>query len=162
MKKDRLISNAILFVTCLSVVCFLSAQNAPRPAQPSSQTQHAMAVGLLRSINTAEVSYKMQHGSYVPWPVLLVNESKYLDRAFVVATNYGFTQAHPSDHRLAEMHLAAGPEILPGWNLRLNVHADGQGYDLLLEDLTDKQCGYAALTDESGIIRQSKTIDCEL
>ena len=54
------------------------------------------------------------------------------------------------------------PEILPGWNLRLNVHSDGQGYDLLLTDMTDEKCGYAVLTDENGVIRQSKAIDCEI
>jgi hypothetical protein len=58
--------------------------------------------------------------------------------------------------------LSAGPEILPGWNLRLHVHADGQGYDVLLKDLGDKNCGYAALTDEDAIIRKSKAIDCPL
>jgi hypothetical protein len=54
------------------------------------------------------------------------------------------------------------PEILPGWSLRFNVHADGQGYDVRLQSLTDKTCWYAALTDESGVIRQSKAIDCEI
>jgi hypothetical protein len=54
------------------------------------------------------------------------------------------------------------PEILPGRSLRLNVTADGKGYDLILEDLTDKSCGYALATDERGIIRQSKNIDCAI
>jgi hypothetical protein len=54
------------------------------------------------------------------------------------------------------------PEILLGWSLRLAVHADGKGYDVRLQDLTDKGCWYAALTDESGVIRQSKAIDCEI
>ena len=54
------------------------------------------------------------------------------------------------------------PEILPGWNLRLNLHWDVQGYDLLLTDMTDEKCGYAVLTDEHGVIRQSKAIDCQI
>ena len=54
------------------------------------------------------------------------------------------------------------PEILPGWSLRFNVHADGQGYDERLKDLTDKTCRYAAHADESGVIRQSKAFDCEI
>jgi hypothetical protein len=32
----------------------------------------------------------------------------------------------------------------------------------LLEDKTDKACGYAAITDERGVIRQSKAIDCDI
>ena len=163
MKKENLILVAIIAAACLGIAALLPAQTVPQSPTPARHAQQELAVGLLRSTNTAEASYKMQHGSYVAWTVLLVNESKYFGRAFlVVAANYGFAQTPPPDHRLAEMRLAVGPEILPGWNLRLNVHADGQGYDLLLEDLTDKQCGYAALTDESGIIRQSRTIDCEL
>ncbi|HXN50410.1 MAG TPA: hypothetical protein VN943_00635 [Candidatus Acidoferrum sp.] len=51
---------------------------------------------------------------------------------------------------------------MPGWTLRLNVSSDGKGYDVLLEDTTDQTCGYAAVTDERGIIRQSKAIDCEI
>jgi hypothetical protein len=49
------------------------------------------------------------------------------------------------------------PEILPGHNLRFNVHSDGQGYDVLLEDATDKS-GYAALSDERGVIRECKAL----
>jgi hypothetical protein len=42
------------------------------------------------------------------------------------------------------------------------VTSDGKGYDVLLEDKTDKACGYAAITNESGLIRQSKTLDCDI
>lgn len=44
----------------------------------------------------------------------------------------------------------------------MNIHADGQGYDVLLRDMTDKKCGYAAVTNENAVIWQGKTIDCEL
>src|SRR5262249_32246660 len=89
--------------------------------------------------------------------------------------------------RLSGANFADPPEILPGWSLRMNVHADGQGYDVMLQDMQDttpkkcwnslkdaltdkecrdalaaKKCWYAALTDESGVIRQSKAIDCEI
>lgn len=61
--------------------------------------------------------------------------------------------------------LAASDEFkvaLSGWSLRLSVTADGKGYYALLEDITNKSCGYAALTDERGVIRQSKAIDCAI
>ena len=38
-------------------------------------------------------------------------------------------------------------------------YRQGQSYDLLLEDTTDKACGYAAVTDERRVIRQSKAMD---
>ena len=44
----------------------------------------------------------------------------------------------------------------------MNMHADGQGYEVLLRDMTDKKCGYAAVTDEDAVIRQSKAIDCDI
>jgi hypothetical protein len=33
---------------------------------------------------------------------------------------------------------------------------------VLLLDMTDKKCGYAAVTDENVVIRQSKEIGCEI
>jgi len=53
-------------------------------------------------------------------------------------------------------------EIVPGWKLRLNLSHEGKAYDLTLEDATDPKCNYAAISDERGIIRQSKVIDCPL
>jgi hypothetical protein len=32
----------------------------------------------------------------------------------------------------------------------------------MLKDTTDEKCGYAALTDENWLIRQSKVIDCQI
>ncbi len=44
-----------------------------------------------------------------------------------------------------------------GYGLRLNVHADGVGYDLRLEDTTAKP-SYAAFSDESGVIWQGERL----
>lgn len=63
---------------------------------------------------------------------------------------------------IADIHLSPGPEILPGWKLRLHLSSDGTQYDALLEDAADKLCGYAAFTDERGVIRQGRTIDCDI
>jgi hypothetical protein len=56
--------------------------------------------------------------------------------------------------RKADTHFGEIPEILPGWNLRLSVQTNGQGY-VLLEDANDKT-GYAAVSDERGIIRECR------
>jgi hypothetical protein len=162
MKKATFIPTAILSLTCLAAMTLFSAQSATKSPEPTRREQRVLAVGLLRSINTAEMNYRQVHGNFAPWPVLLQNETQYFRKAFFNTVNSGPLPSQMRDDHLAEMHLTAGPEILPGWNLRLNVHADGQGYDVLLEDLSDKHCGYAALTDEIAIIRQSKTIDCDL
>jgi hypothetical protein len=85
------------------------------------------------------------------WQTLLSKHPKYFNKFLAI-----------NGPQQSNLHFADAPEILPGWNLRLNVHPDGQGYDVLLRDMTDEKCGYAALTDESGVIRQSKAIDCEI
>ncbi len=115
--------------------------------------RHSLAVSFLRAINTAEVDYKFKRGTYASKEALLASEE------FTVR---GMAWAARNDPQLANAHLSSGPEILPGWSLRLNLTAEGNGYDVLLEDLTDKTCGYAAGSDERGVIRQSKVIDCEI
>ena len=52
-----------------------------------------------------------------------------------------------------KLHFGDLPEILPALHLRLNVDTDGRGYDVLVEDASDKN-GYAGLSDESGRIRE--------
>jgi hypothetical protein len=91
------------------------------------------------------------YGSYASWQTLLAHQPKY--------ANKFLTMNYPKE---ANLQFGEMPEILPGWSLRFNVHADGQGYDVRLQSLTDKTCWYAALTDECGVIRQSKAIDCEI
>jgi Sel1 repeat len=126
------------------------------PANTSSQdlSRRLVIIGLLRSINTAEASnkYASQRSSYLRWPDLLATSPSLADLRILAEI----------DPKLADVQLGREPEILPGVNLRLNVHADGQGYDVRLEDLADKNCYYAAVSDETGVIRQSKALDCDI
>ena len=119
------------------------AQDAPNSTPKPDQARHALAIGLLRAINTIEVGEVQQYGSYASWKTLVTHQQEYL-------RNW-FARFNPQE---SGMRFPDSPEVLPGWNLRLNVHANGQGYDVLLEDLTDKDHGYAALSDERGIIRE--------
>jgi hypothetical protein len=128
---------------------FPLAQEALHGTGKTNQHNRPLAIGFLRTFNTAEVVERSQHGSYSSWQTLLAHQSEYLNGWF--ATDY----SHEPNARFGEP-----PEVLPGWSLRLNVHADGQGFDARLQDLSDKQCWYAAITDESGVIRQGKAIDC--
>jgi hypothetical protein len=50
------------------------------------------------------------------------------------------------------MQLGTAPEVLPGWSLRLNVRGDGQAYDLMLEDVTNKQAPHAIYSIEIAVI----------
>ena len=151
MNKRLVILSTVLLVFLLGVQTPQFAQDTSTGPTKSDQERHGVAIGLLRTINTAEVGELSKYGAYSSWPTLLGHQPKYFDEWFA-----RFSSEDPKGH-FGDM-----PEILPGWSLRLNVHADGKGYDLRLQDLTDKTCWYAALTDESGVIRQSKAINCKI
>jgi hypothetical protein len=146
MRNYRIILSVVLLLVALGVLTPQFAQNAPVGPEKPDQERRFHALGLLRTINTAEVPEIRNNGSYASWPILLAHQTEYL---------YGWLTGfypHEVNLRFADM-----PEILPGYSLRLNVHADGQGYDVRLQDMTDKQ-GYAAFSDESGIIWQGEPL----
>jgi hypothetical protein len=141
----------------LLLVSLATALPRQTPAPPkSADADHArrsLAVNLLRTINTAEYAYKSTHGNFVPWDALLVSEE-------FKAHGMRFTTRNQA--QLAGAQFSQGPEILPGWDLRMTLINSGAGYEVQLEDSNDKSCHYAAATDERGVIRQSKTIDCSI
>jgi hypothetical protein len=145
MKKHPVISSLLLLALFLAVLTPQFAQDVvTNPPSPDPE-RRAFAVSLLRTINTAEVVEVSTYGSYASWETLLAHNP---DLYKCLARNY----PQKANLRFADM-----PEILPGYRLRLNVHSDGQGYDILLEDATDKN-GYAVLSDERVVIRECKSI----
>ena len=109
-----------------------------------------MAVNLIRGIGTAELAYRQSHVHYADRTTIL-NSDEFRGR--------GMQFAEQNDSQLGGVNVSDKPEILPGWNLRLNLIDNGAGYDLQLEDTTDKSdCHYAALSDERAVIRESCTI----
>lgn len=118
----------------------IRARHIHHPPRPDLE-RRGHALDLLRTINTAEIGERSNYGSYEPWQTLLAHQPKFFDKFLAIS--------YP---QVANLHFADMPEILPGWSLRFNVPADGHGYDVRLQDLTDKQWGYVALTDESDVI----------
>jgi hypothetical protein len=143
-----------LVVAGLALVTLIpqTGQTASGQSPDNEHARHNLAIRTLRAINTAEYSYRSTHGTFASGAALAVSEE----------FKGGWRFAAQGGPQLANLQLSEKPEILPGWVLRLNVASDGKGYDALLEDTTDKACGYAAITNESGLIRQSKTIDCDI
>ena len=66
----------------------------------------------------------------------------------------------PEFPTVAHALYGSGPEIVPGWRLRLHLSNKDGAYDASIEDVNDPQCGYAVTTDERGLIRQGKSIAC--
>ena len=142
MKKHRMLLSTVLLILALGTVESQFAQDIVR--FPTVDEKRSLLIGLVRTINTAEVMERDKYGSYGSWRTLLEHQQGYL--------NPWLEKFYSAD---ADVHFGDTPEILPGWHLRLKVHTDGQGYDLLLEDATDKT-GYAALSDERAAIRECK------
>jgi hypothetical protein len=151
MRNKGISLAAVLLI--LALATSLRSQNPPAKSSGVDHANRSLAIGLLRTINTAEVTYKFEHGTYATWETLGAS-GEFLERSL--------QRLARNEPQFADVKLSNGPEILPGWMLRFDLVADGKGYDVLLEDTTDEACGYAAVTDERGVIRQSKAIDCEI
>ena len=142
MKTHRIVWSTLLLVLALGSQASPFAQDTSTRAQEPDMERRASMVGLVRTIGTIEVTDFNQYGSYESWQTL--RERHLRDLNGWLARFYS---------REANVQFGDMPEILPGWSLRLNVNADGQGYVLLLEDSADKT-GYALLLDELAVIRK--------
>jgi hypothetical protein len=144
VKKHRIILNTVLLILAVGTPASQFAQDASTgPDKPDPQ-RRAIMVGLVRTINTAEVVERAAYGSFASWQILLTHHQQEMNQW--LATVYS---------RDPNVHFGSAPEILPGWNLRLVVQPDGEGWVVLLEDAKDKT-GYAVLSDERGLIKECK------
>jgi hypothetical protein len=140
MNIYKIALSAALLVLILGTSPSQFAQERP------NQQDHALALGLLRTINGAEAADFAESGSYVSWDTLREKHSKYLDEW--LATYYSHD---------GSLHFAALPQVLPGWQVRLSVHPDGKGYDVRVRDLA-RGPQYAAVSDESGVIWEAEPL----
>lgn len=146
MQKHRILLSTVLLVLALGVLTPQFAQDTPTNPTARDLERHALVVGLVRTINTAELADHSTYGSYEAWPTLLARQQEYF--------NAWLSRVYPQE---VSLRFADTPEILPGYDLRLNVHADGRGYDLRLRDTAAKQ-NYGAFSDESGVIWQGEPL----
>ncbi|MGB8325771.1 MAG: hypothetical protein WCE52_22620 [Candidatus Acidiferrum sp.] len=125
-------------------------KNTIAPAN-REQERRSFAMNVARAINGAEANYKKTHQTYATWDTLL-GAGDFSESGTKWSSETFPTVAHAMYGR--------GPEIVAGWKLRLTISANGNAYDLLLEDANDPKCGYAIVSDERGQIRESKFLDC--
>jgi hypothetical protein len=146
MKKNRIFLSSVLLVLSLGGLTPQFAQDASKGSEKPdlrATQNHALLLGFLRTINTAEADELSTYGAYASWQTLLEHQqflNEWLTRLYSQGKN---------------VHFGSTPENLPGWNLRLEVQRGGKAYLALLEDTTDKN-GYAAVTDERAAIRECK------
>jgi hypothetical protein len=110
MKKHRILLSTVLLVLALGVLTPQFAQDAsPGPERPDPKRRSIM-LGLVRTINTAEVVEQTTYGSFASWQTLLAHQQEHLNEWLA-----NFYSRDPN------IHFGSTPEILPGWNLRLTV-----------------------------------------
>lgn len=144
---------AAAFATVIFTLHPAQAQKNATSMADRERERRSLAVNIVRAINTAEANYKKKQGSYVTWDTLTANGD------FSESGTKWSSEAYPT---VAHAMYGSGAEIVPGWKLRLHLSKDGGAYDLLLEDVTDPKCGFAVVSDERGLIRQSKAGDCPI
>ena len=152
-QRKPAISTFLLFILLFVPALHAGPQKSTIAPSTRENERRSFAVNLLRAINNSELDYQKKHGAYANWDALIA------EGYFSQSGTKFISEEFPT---VAHALYGRGPEIVPGWKLRLNVSNNGKSYDARLEDVTDAKCRYAGITDDSGIIRQSKTIDCPL
>jgi hypothetical protein len=142
----------------IAAVCSFAVAAGPQkttaPALTGRELQRrSFALNFLRALNNAEQDYKKKHGTFGNWDALFA-EGYFTE----TGTKWGSAD-FPT---VTQAMYSRATEIVPGWKLRLSISNGGKSYDALAEDATDAKCGYAGVTDERGMIRESEFISCKM
>jgi hypothetical protein len=151
--RGKMQSAALLLILMMSCQTTSWAQKGSPVVSDRERERRSFAQNLVKAINAAEADYRKKHEVYTNWDTLVG----------IGDFSSNGTRWAPSEFpTVAHALYGNGAEVVPGWRLRLHLSNNGKAYDLLLEDVTDPKCGYAVVTDERGLIRQGKSIDCAL
>jgi hypothetical protein len=148
----RILAALVLLLAVVPLASRVEAQKPSYGLADRERERKSLAVNIVKAINAAEVNYKKNHGVFASWSTLL-STGDFSEKGTKWASEAFPTVAHAM--------YGPGPEIVPGWKLRLSLSKDGAAYDLLLEDVTDPKCSFAVFTDDRGRIRQGKAVECE-
>ena len=145
--------SALVLVLVMSCLAESWAQKGAPIVPDRERERRSFAQNLVKAINAAEADYRKKHDVYANWDTLIG----------IGDFSSNGTKWAPADFpTVAHALYGNGAEIVPGWRLRLHLAKGDKAYVLLLEDVTDPKCGYAVFSDERGLIRQGKSIDCPL
>lgn len=149
--RGKMQKAALLLILLLSCQAVIRAQKGSPVMADRERERRSFAQNLVKAINAAEADYRKKHDVFANWDTLLG----------IGDFSSNGTKWAPADFpTVAHALYGSGAEIVPGWRLRLHLARDDKAYDLILEDVTDPKCGYAVFSDERGLIRQGKSIDC--
>ena len=144
---------ALLMILILTWQAASWAQKGAPVVTDRERERRSFAQNLVKALNAAEADYRKKHDVYANWDTLV---------GIGDFSSSGTKWAPAEFPTVAHALYGNGAEIVPGWRLRLHLSKGDRAYDLLLEDVTDPKCSYAVFSDERGLIRQGKSIDCAL
>ena len=138
----------ISIMSALACAALVFAQEIPRQrdlsrpqAVETSRDSRVIGINVVRTIETAEVEHRAWHGAYASWDDLYRSPDER-------------KRWHP-------LHVSAGPEVVPGWDLNLVASADRKHFKLSLRNVSDP-CAFSFFSDEHGVIYQGGAIDCSI
>ena len=151
--RGKMRKAALLMILILTWQAASWAQKGAPVVTDRERERRSFAQNLVKALNAAEADYRKKHDVYANWDTLVG----------IGDFSSSGTKWAPADFpTVAHALYGNGAEIVPGWRLRLHLSKGDKAYDLLLEDVTDPKCSYAVFSDERGLIRQGKSIDCPL
>ena len=152
--RNKFHTAALLLIFILTCQIASSQAQKGTPDVPDRERERrSFAQNLVKAINAAEADYRKKHEVFANWDTLI---------GMGDFSSTGTKWAPADFPTVAHALYGSGAEIVPGWRLRLHLSNSGKAYDLLLEDVTDPKCSYTVFSDERGMIRQGKSIDCPL
>ena len=141
-KLYLILAFAVLPTVSLAAYSFAKPQNQTNSENLSVQQDRAVAVGVVRTLNTAEAGYrfKPENGSTKP-------RNHYATWAELFSSGIFDEMKPPSD--VASLLNANGVQ---GFKLALIVSPDGGSYQLALHDAKRENALFSVFSDQSGII----------
>lgn len=107
---------------------------------PQQQERRKQALGATRNVNNMQANQPAARGS------------RYLRHEDLASSPFAQKQTSAA---FKSLHLTPGDEILPGWELKLDVSDDS--YWFMIKDKTDP-CGFAYISNKAGVIYTAEPI----
>jgi hypothetical protein len=104
------------------------------------KTRRIQALGATRNVNNMQANQPAARGN------------KYLRHDELATSPFAQKQSNPA---FKALNLTPGEEILPGWELKLDVSDDS--YWFMIKDKTDP-CGFAYVSNKAGVIYTAEPI----
>lgn len=148
MKSMRAVAIGIITIGALACATLIVAQQQSAPprnplmrdqAAETSSDRPQVGIDVVKTIVTAEITQASLHGRFVDW-----------DELYRSSDAQKFWQ---------QLHISAGPQVVPGWVLDLVASGGGTHFQISLHNAANK-CGLSVFSSDTGIVYEAGYVDC--